>query len=139
MTRFIYQVPGRAVDMRRPRTGGRLGAIASIVFAAAVISSAPALAQDLGNPARGRTAAATFCADCHWTEPEAGRSPDAAAPPFTSVAKTRGMTALALNVWLLSSHPTMPNLVLPPDTVDDIIAYILALRSVEPAPLAKRG
>jgi hypothetical protein len=39
------------------------------------------------------------------------------------------MTGMALNVWLHSDHPTMPNIVLKPDTSDDVIAYILFLRA----------
>jgi hypothetical protein len=31
-------------------------------------------------------------------------------------------------VWLQTSHPTMPNIKLKPETMDDIIAYILSLR-----------
>jgi len=47
------------------------------------------------------------------------------------------MTALALLVWLRTSHPSMPNIILMPETADDIIAYILSLRSagVLPAPV----
>lgn len=111
---------------------------AKLVLALGLLSLAPALAQEPGNAARGRTSAATLCADCHWTEPDAGRSPVPEAPPFAAVAKTKGMTAMALNVWLLSSHPTMPNLILKPDTADDIIAYILAL-NVRPPATAPKG
>ena len=96
---------------------------------AAVSSISPAAAQEVGNAARGRTSASQYCADCHRTEPGAGPSPLPAAPPFAAVAKTKGMTALALLVWLRTSHPTMPNIILMPETADDIIAYILGLRS----------
>lgn len=85
-------------------------------------------AQTPGNPQRGRASAAMLCAECHRTEPGPGSSLLNTAPPFASVAKTRGMNAMALNVWLVTSHPTMPNIVLAPDTADDIIAYILTLR-----------
>jgi len=91
-----------------------------------------ASAQAPGNPTRGRASAAALCADCHRTEPGPGASPVRTAPSFPSVAKTKGMTALALNVWLFTSHPTMPNILLLPDTADDIIAYILSLRSDAP-------
>jgi mono/diheme cytochrome c family protein len=86
-------------------------------------------AQEPGNAARGRLSAGDLCADCHRTEPGAGHSPSATAPPFAEVAKTKGMTAMALNVWLRTSHPTMPNIMLRPDTADDIITYILSLRA----------
>jgi hypothetical protein len=51
------------------------------------------------------------------------------APNFTSIATTLGMTDRALRVWLQSSHPTMPNVVLTQDERDDVIAYILGQKS----------
>jgi hypothetical protein len=38
------------------------------------------------------------------------------------------MTATALRVFLTSSHPKMPNLILSPQQTADVIAYILSLR-----------
>ena len=38
------------------------------------------------------------------------------------------MTATALRVFLTSSHPKMPNLILKPGQAADVIAYILSLR-----------
>ena len=62
-------------------------------------------AQEFGNAARGRAFAAQICSDCHQTELGNAASPDRDAPPFTAVAKTKGMTAMALGVWLhLSEH-----------------------------------
>lgn len=104
----------------------------SVTFAAAVLlipMLIPAAeAQEFGNAARGRAFAAQLCSDCHQTEPGNPASTEPAAPPFTAVAKTRGMTAFALGVWLQTSHPTMPNIKLKPETMDDIVAYILSLR-----------
>ena len=40
----------------------------------------------------------------------------------------RGMTATALNVWLQTSHPTMPNIVLTETNRDNVIAYITSLK-----------
>jgi mono/diheme cytochrome c family protein len=100
---------------------------------AAAIAAMPALlldagAQEIGNAQRGRAYAAQLCAECHLTAPGPGPSPAKTAPPFTAVAKTKGMTAMALSVWLQTSHPTMPNIMLKSETADDIIAYILSLR-----------
>ena len=85
-------------------------------------------AQEAGNAIRGRAFAAQLCADCHQTEPGAPASADPAAPSFAAVAKTKGMTAMALGVWMQTSHPTMPNIKLKPETMDDIIAYIRSLK-----------
>jgi len=41
---------------------------------------------------------------------------------------TKGMTAMALRVFLTTSHPKMPNLILAPEQITDVIAYILSLR-----------
>jgi len=38
------------------------------------------------------------------------------------------MTATALRVFLKSSHPKMPNLILKPDQTADVIVYVLSLR-----------
>jgi hypothetical protein len=38
------------------------------------------------------------------------------------------MSVTALTVWSRSMHPTMPNLVIQPNDVDDLIAYIVSLR-----------
>jgi hypothetical protein len=38
-------------------------------------------------------------------------------------------TALSLRAFLQTPHPTMPNLILTPEETDDIIAYLLALKS----------
>jgi cytochrome c len=38
------------------------------------------------------------------------------------------MTATALRVFLTTSHPSMPNLILTPQDMTDVIAYILSLR-----------
>jgi hypothetical protein len=38
------------------------------------------------------------------------------------------MTATALHVFLTTWHPKMPNLILKPEEMRDVIAYILSLR-----------
>ena len=39
------------------------------------------------------------------------------------------MTAMALNVWLTTSHPTMPNLIVEQRDKENLIAYFAALRA----------
>lgn len=112
-----------------------IGLVLPVLLACIPASSA----QMPGNPQRGRASAATMCAECHRTEPGPGSSPLKTAPAFTSVAKTKGMSAMALNVWLVTSHPTMPNIVLAPDTADDIVAYVLSLRPSPPLSPASGG
>jgi hypothetical protein len=65
------------------------------------------------------------CAKCHATADE-DASPKHTAPRFKDVANTFGMTATALRVWLQSSHPTMPNIILEPNDLSNVVAYILS-------------
>jgi hypothetical protein len=56
----------------------------------------------------------------------------ATGPAFRDVANASTTTPLALRVFLSTSHPTMPNIVLSKTEIDDIVAYIMSLRT--PAP-----
>jgi hypothetical protein len=49
-------------------------------------------------------------------------------PAFRNIANTPGMTATAIRVFLTTSHPKMPNLILTPEEIADVSAYILSLR-----------
>lgn len=87
-----------------------------------------ALAQELGDPARGRAYAQRNCGDCHAVEPGDVQVTRPGIVSFKTIANTRGMTERAITVWLQTSHPNMPNLIVPPEDRDDVIAYILSLR-----------
>jgi mono/diheme cytochrome c family protein len=76
---------------------------------------------------RGRVFAQEVCAGCHAVTPGA-ISPNPAAPRFATIARMPGMTTLALNVWLNSSHPTMPNIAVTPAEARDLSAYLQSLR-----------
>ena len=69
------------------------------------------------------------CAACHAVLPNQEFSPLPEAPTFEAVANTPGMTELALTVWLQSSHPTMPNIVLKQDDLRNVVAYIRSLET----------
>jgi hypothetical protein len=57
-------------------------------------------------------------------------SPTMIAPTFTAVADTADMNERALIAWFQSSdHETMPNLMLAPSDLDDVVAYIVSLRT----------
>jgi hypothetical protein len=38
------------------------------------------------------------------------------------------MTYTALSVWFQSPHPSMPNLIIPPEDVANVATYILSLK-----------
>jgi mono/diheme cytochrome c family protein len=84
-------------------------------------------AQHAGDPGAGAAYAERYCKKCHAI----GRtdiSSEATAPAFRDVATTPGMTATALTVWLRTSHPTMPNIIIDPDDMDNVVSYILSLK-----------
>jgi mono/diheme cytochrome c family protein len=85
-----------------------------------------ALAQD-ADIAAGGDYAEQVCAACHAVLPNEQISPLPQATPFQTIAGSPGMTELALTVWLQSSHPTMPNIVLEPDDMRNVVAYIRSL------------
>jgi mono/diheme cytochrome c family protein len=93
----------------------------------ALLASA-AWAQDVGQPALGRTLAQQICSECHAIDKAQARSPNADAPRFEVIANIPGMTATALAAALRTSHQTMPNVILQPDELGNIVAHILSLR-----------
>lgn len=105
---------------------GVLGVLgASNVFAAAT----GAMADDLANSQAGFIYAQHYCSKCHGISAE--KSPLPQAPSFRDVAEQPGMTATALTVWLQTSHPTMPNIIVEPQDMRNVVAYILSLKARE--------
>ncbi len=102
-----------------------------VMLAAALTAPGIAHAQSSsGDAASGEAIADRFCAPCH----EVGPGPPAPrmlpiAPDFPRIANTPGITQAALNAFLLTSHPKMPNLILGAEQRADVIAYILSLRA----------
>jgi mono/diheme cytochrome c family protein len=103
-------------------------AVLSITSLTCLMISVPVSAQRDGRPEVGLTLAKRDCAQCHAVERGTTSSPNAAAPRFEVIANTPGMTATAVSAALLTSHRTMPNLILNADERSDIIAYILSLK-----------
>ena len=86
------------------------------------------LIADTGDAGQGLAYAQKNCVECHNVLNSTAPSPNGDAPPFRTVANTPGMTITALTVWSRTSHPSMPNLVIAPPEMDNLIAYILSLR-----------
>jgi tetratricopeptide (TPR) repeat protein len=84
--------------------------------------------QDVGDPDKGFAYARRVCASCHNVLRNDGPPPNSRAPAFAKIARTPGMSVTALTVWSRTSHPTMPNLIIDPSDMDDLIAYIMSLR-----------
>jgi len=86
-------------------------------------------AQDIGDVQQGHQLALDVCSSCHAVRAGQTQSPLATAPSFEEITHMPGMTAAALAFWLTTqSHPTMPNLVLSPQQVRNVSAYVLSLR-----------
>ncbi len=102
-----------------------------IAFAASACA-APPIAMPrpafAGDPARGLAYAQDNCAACHAVAAHENWSPDYMAPAFVTIANTPGMSPVALNAWLHTSHPNMPNLIVDPNRIDDLSAYLATLR-----------
>ena len=101
----------------------------SIVISALMLALAAkaGFAQGAGDTRRGAAVAGSQCVECHGVT--AGqRSPKTAAPSFEVIAATPGMTTLALEAALGTSHRQMPNVMLESADRSDVIAYILSLK-----------
>ena len=96
------------------------------VAAALAITWGALAADDIGDPQAGFDCAQRVCSACHGISAE--KSPLAAAPRFREVADTPGMTGTALRVWMETSHPTMPNIIIEKQDMLNVIAYILSLK-----------
>jgi mono/diheme cytochrome c family protein len=83
---------------------------------------------EVGDAGQGLAYAEKTCSGCHNVLRTGAASPNKDAPLFKQVANTPGMSITALTVWSRTSHPTMPNFVIPANDMDNLIAYIMSLR-----------
>jgi mono/diheme cytochrome c family protein len=100
----------------------------SLAVIAMTLAAQSVQAQEVGDLRKGRVLARQVCAECHAVRRGDVRSPNSSSPSFAAIASTPGMTAIALNVFLHTSHRNMPNLILTTDQTNGIIAYILSLK-----------
>ena len=96
-------------------------------FAIGLAAAPGALAaEDVGDPQAGFEYAKQVCSVCHGISAE--KSPLPKATRFREVADRPGMTGTALRVWMETSHPTMPNIIVEKQDMLNVIAYILSLK-----------
>lgn len=94
-----------------------------------ILGLGSAQAQDMvGDPDAGAVFAQRVCAACHVVGGDWPANPRNPAPGFEDIAREPSVTPLGLRVFLNSPHRNMPNLILSEKEVDDVIAYIMALR-----------
>ena len=82
-----------------------------------------------GDAFAGRQLAEGWCVACHEVAPGVRGPGELNAPAFQDVADDRAVTELALRAFLSTPHFDMPNVILDPQQIDDVISYILSLRA----------
>jgi mono/diheme cytochrome c family protein len=94
-----------------------------------LLSTAAVSAQTLpGDPEAGRALALRACAGCHVVPNQRRETANEGVPTFASIARGPGVTEISLRVFLQTSHPPMPDLMLARSEIDDVVSYILSLR-----------
>jgi mono/diheme cytochrome c family protein len=101
-----------------------------VVASMAILACAagPVRAQDIGDPLKGAVIAHQVCAECHAVDRGQRKSSNDRAPAFEEIAKTPGMTSIALTAALRTSHRLMPNIILADDELKNVVAYLLNLK-----------
>jgi cytochrome c len=90
-------------------------------LAAALVATSAGVRAQQSDVAAGHAFARHACQPCHAVQAEQ-RKPRmiVIGPAFRDVANTSGMTTTAIRVFLRTSHPKMPNLILTPEETDDV-------------------
>lgn len=99
-----------------------------IGFMLAATAGAASAQTAIGDASAGQALAEETCAVCHAVAAGADESPVQKATAFPIIARDPRYSELGLRVFLRSPHAAMPNLVLAPDEIDDISAYLATLR-----------
>ena len=77
----------------------------------------------------GRELALGVCSVCHMVKGDPTPTIYTDAPDFHNIANTRDMSPVVLQEFLFGPHPTMPSLHLSPDEANDVIGFIMSLRT----------
>ncbi|PDT70321.1 cytochrome c [Bradyrhizobium sp. C9] len=75
----------------------------------------------------GHRLAEGWCMECHVVGALATGAKKVP-PDFVTVANRPSTTVLWLKVFLKTSHPTMPNIIIGPSEADDLANYIMSLK-----------
>jgi mono/diheme cytochrome c family protein len=82
------------------------------------------LAADADN---GERLARRWCSACHVVAANQS-SPTSEAPPFAAIARSPGRDTATVAMFLLRSHPNMPDMGLTAKEATDLAAYISTLK-----------
>jgi mono/diheme cytochrome c family protein len=102
--------------------------ILAATILALVAAPCGARAQTAGDAAKGHEYVQQICSECHTIEKGRGPSPNGQAPNFETIAKTPGMTAIALTAVLRTPHRNMPNIIIANEDIRNVVAYVLSLQ-----------
>jgi len=95
------------------------------------LHQASGAAPDVDSITAGHRLAEAWCKTCHAIETVGSVAPRPG-PDFVEVANMPSTTELALKVFLRTSHPSMPNIVLTPEQTENLVTYILSLKRNQP-------
>jgi mono/diheme cytochrome c family protein len=99
-------------------------------LAASLLIAPAALAQSAtGDAEAGRVLALKQCSSCHVVAARQAPPSTDAVPTFASIARDPAATEMSLRVFLRSPHARMPDFILSPTEIDDLVSYILSLRT----------
>jgi mono/diheme cytochrome c family protein len=102
--------------------------ILAATILALVAAPCGAHAQTAGDAAKGHEYVQQICSECHTIEKGRRPSPNGQAPNFETIAKTPGMTAIALTAVLRTPHRNMPNIIIANEDIRNVVAYVLSLQ-----------
>lgn len=105
----------------------RLRRATGAAFMVSALAASAAVCEARADAARGLALAERWCSECHGVRPnQASRT--AKIPTFPEIAAEPSATEMSLRVFLRTAHPSMPNLVLQPDDLDDLVDYIMSMK-----------
>jgi cytochrome c len=97
--------------------------------------SAPAATQEAQPSAeRGKDLATRLCRNCHLLDSSTDQTVPAGTPTFRSMATAPSQTRERVLAALIQPHVPMPDVQLSRTEIDDIIAYLDALRAEQSMP-----
>jgi mono/diheme cytochrome c family protein len=99
-----------------------------LVLGAMLAQADTGAAQGVGDAAAGHRLASTWCAHCHRISAR-DRDPARVPPDFGAVAAMPQLTEMSLRIFLQTPHGEMPRYQFTRTEMDDVIAYIMSLRS----------
>jgi mono/diheme cytochrome c family protein len=96
--------------------------------AAAILMTAPAIADEQASIMRGKALVTENCSGCHAIGFN-DKSPNPKSPPFRTLSQRYPLDALeeAFVEGIDTGHPEMPRFVATPDQIAAVIAYIATL------------